>query len=71
MKDFTIPQRFNLAFVLMGSLVYLNNDEFLQHLDQVQLHLNPGGLYILEWCIEYTPTLHEVSLFSYFLFKVL
>jgi SAM-dependent methyltransferase len=56
MKDFNIPHRFDLAFVLMGSLQCLSNDEFLQHLDRVYTHLNPGGLYILEWCIEYAPS---------------
>lgn len=61
MKDFTIPQQFDLAFVLMGSLVYLNNDEFLQHLDRVHRHLNPSGLYILEWCIEYAPSIQSQS----------
>lgn len=60
-KDFTIPHRFDLAFVLMGSLVYLNNDEFLQHLDRVHIHLNPGGLYVLEWCIEYAPSSQSQS----------
>lgn len=61
MKDFTIPNRFDLAFVLMGSLAYLSNEEFLQHLDQVYMHLNPGGLYIQEWCIEYTPSTQSQS----------
>ncbi|MEZ4731429.1 MAG: class I SAM-dependent methyltransferase [Caldilineaceae bacterium] len=61
MKDFTLPHRFDLAFVLMGSLVYLSNKEFLQHLDRVYMHLNPGGLYIQEWCIEYAPSTQSQS----------
>ncbi len=61
MKDFILPYRFDLAFVLMGSLMYLNNDEFLQHLDKVYAHLNPGGLYVLEWCIEYSPSTQAQS----------
>ena len=61
MKEFTIPYRFDLAFVLMGSLVYLSNDEFLQHLDRVHMHLNPDGLYIQEWCIEYSPSMQSQS----------
>ena len=56
MRDFSLPTTFDLAFVLMGSLQCLSNDEFLQHLDQMQRHLNPGGIYILEWCIEYSPS---------------
>ncbi|MEZ4656101.1 MAG: class I SAM-dependent methyltransferase [Caldilineaceae bacterium] len=61
MRDFTLPQRFDLAFVLMGSLHFLNNDEFLRHLDMVYAHLNPGGLYVLEWCIEYAPSVEQQS----------
>jgi len=61
MKDFTLPHRFDLAFVLLGSLYYLRNDEFLAHLDRVHQHLNPGGLYVLERCIEYAPSTHSQS----------
>ncbi|MEZ4710022.1 MAG: class I SAM-dependent methyltransferase [Caldilineaceae bacterium] len=61
MRDFTLPQRFDLAFVLMGSLHFLTNDEFLRHLDRVHAHLNPGGLYVLEWCIEYAPAVEQQS----------
>lgn len=61
MRSFALPQRFDLAFVLMGSLHFLSNDEFLRHLDQVHAHLNPGGLYILEWCIDYAPAIEQES----------
>lgn len=61
MKDFTLSHRFDLAFVLMRSLCYLRNDAFLTHLDRVHQHLNPGGLYVLEWCIEYEPAMHSQS----------
>ena len=61
MRDFALPQRFDLAFVLMGSLHFLDNAEFLRHLDRVHAHLNPGGLYILEWCIEYAPSVEQQS----------
>jgi hypothetical protein len=61
MKDFALPHRFDLAFVLMGSLCYLRNDEFLTHLDRVYQHLNPGGIYVLEWCIEYAPSTYSQS----------
>ncbi|MCB0082013.1 MAG: class I SAM-dependent methyltransferase, partial [Caldilineaceae bacterium] len=61
MRDFALPQRFDLAFVLMGSLHFLDNAEFLRHLDHVHAHLNPGGLYVLEWCIEYAPSVEQQS----------
>ncbi|MEZ4863765.1 MAG: class I SAM-dependent methyltransferase [Caldilineaceae bacterium] len=61
MRDFLLPKTFDLAFVLMGSLHFLANNEFLQHLDRVHAHLAPGGIYVLEWCIEYSPTVEKHS----------
>ncbi|MEZ4621895.1 MAG: class I SAM-dependent methyltransferase [Caldilineaceae bacterium] len=61
MRNFAISHQFDLAFVLMGSLQYLTNDEFLRHLDRVHEHLNPDGLYILEWCVEYETTVDTQS----------
>jgi SAM-dependent methyltransferase len=61
MQQFSLPYRFDVAFVLMGSLYYLDNDAFLEHLDCVWTHLHPGGLYVLEWCIEYAPATESDS----------
>lgn len=61
MRDFSLPKTFDLAFVLMGSLHYLCNEEFLRHLDRLYLHMKPGGLYVLEWCIEYSPSTEQQS----------
>lgn len=59
MRDFVLPTAYDLAFVLMGSLQSLTNDEFLHHLERVHTHLNPGGLYVLEWCIDYAPSVEQ------------
>ncbi len=64
MRDFSLPKTFDLAFVLMGSLHYLNNYEFLQHLDNLYHHMNPGGLYVLECCIVYSPSEQQQSTWS-------
>jgi SAM-dependent methyltransferase len=61
MQQFALPYRFDVTFVLMGSLYYLDNDALLEHLDCVCTHLHPGGLYVLEWCIEYAPAIETQS----------
>lgn len=61
MRNFSLPTTFDLAFVLMGSLHYLNNDQFLGHLDRMHRHLNSGGLYVFEWCIDYSPSVERRS----------
>jgi cyclopropane fatty-acyl-phospholipid synthase-like methyltransferase len=55
MRDFSINLQFDLAFVLMGSLHYLDNKDFLSHLEAMKRHIVPGGVYVLEWCIHYSP----------------
>ena len=49
MTDFHLPQRFDLALLLMDSASYLlDNDAVLRHLACVAAHLYEGGLYVLE-----------------------
>ena len=49
MTAFTLPQRFDLAVLLLDSSSYLlDNATVLRHLACVARHLNPGGLYVLE-----------------------
>jgi SAM-dependent methyltransferase len=40
--------RFDLAYVLLGSLYVRSNREFLDHLDRVADLVEPGGLYLLD-----------------------
>lgn len=61
MRNFSLPITVDLAFVLMGSLHYLNNNDFLRHLDCVHQHMSPGGLYVLEWCIDYVPSSEQYT----------
>jgi len=49
MRNFTIKNKFDMAFVMLGSLQYiLNNNDFLQHLNSVANCLNHGGIYIID-----------------------
>jgi SAM-dependent methyltransferase len=49
MRDFSIPDRFDLAITMLNSLCHLYTlDDLVAHLTAVAAHLNPGGLYIAE-----------------------
>jgi len=49
MRDFKLPDRFDLAITMLNSLCHLFTlDDLLAHLSAVAAHLTPGGLYIAE-----------------------
>jgi len=49
MRDFKLPDRFDLAITMLNSLCHLFTlDDLLAHLSAVATHLKPGGLYIAE-----------------------
>ena len=49
MRDFHLPDRFDLAITMLNSLCHLLTlDDLLQHLASVKRHLAPGCLYIIE-----------------------
>jgi len=53
MVDFSYKQKVDFAFVMLGSL-YLNSfDEIKSHFDSMSKLLNEGGLYFLDWCIQF------------------
>jgi SAM-dependent methyltransferase len=55
MLDFSISQTFDFAFIALGSLCARNTDEIYSHFRSIALALNPGGLYLLDWCIHFAP----------------
>jgi len=57
MADFAYDDPVDFAFVMLGSL-YLNSlSEMKQHFDCVARILRPGGLYFLDWCIQFSDPL--------------
>ncbi|NMC51630.1 class I SAM-dependent methyltransferase [Candidatus Kuenenbacteria bacterium] len=49
MANFKLKERADFAYILMGSIIYLkNNNDFLKHLNSVSASLNKGGLYLIE-----------------------
>lgn len=57
MVSFNCPRRVDFAYVMLGSL-YLNSlEEMHSHFNSIADCLSPGGLYFLDWCVQFTDPL--------------
>ena len=48
MTNFKVKKKVDLAFIMMGSFRFKNNEDLLKHLDCVSNSLRKGGLYLIE-----------------------
>ncbi len=55
MIDFSLDTTVDFVYVLLGSLDAKNTSELLTHFNSVGQVLKKGGLYLLDWCIQYDP----------------
>ena len=55
MVDFSLDAEVDFVYVLLGSLSVRSADELMNHFSCVARALKPGGLYLLDWCIQYDP----------------
>ena len=55
MLDFRLDESVDFAFILLGSLYARNATELLSHFDAVGRALKRGGLYLLDWCVQFAP----------------
>jgi SAM-dependent methyltransferase len=55
MVDFSLETEIDFVYVLLGSLSVKNTRELVTHFDSVARTLRKGGLYLLDWCIQYDP----------------
>lgn len=53
MADFCISEPADFVFTMCGSLYTKSTADFLSHLECVAKALRPGGLYFLDWCINF------------------
>ena len=53
MRNFSLEKPVDFAFTMLGSLYAKTTDDILSHLNSVARALNPGGLYFLDWCINF------------------
>ncbi len=57
MVDFDMAEKVDFAFVMIGSLYLKSAAEMARHFDSVSRCLKPGGLYFLDWCIQFNDPL--------------
>jgi len=55
MNDFAIPEPVDFAYIMLGSLSSPTTEALHRHFDCVAGAVKPGGLYLLDWCINTDP----------------
>lgn len=55
MTHFSVGKKFDFVYVLLGSLAATRTSELRTHFQSVAQCLRKGGLYFLDWCIQYDP----------------
>lgn len=55
MVDFTLATPVDYVFIALGDLYVRRTDELKTHLASVARALRPGGLFLLDWCIQFEP----------------
>ena len=55
LADFTVPEPVDFAYIMLGSLYVQTTAQLISHFASVQRVLKPGGLYFLDWCIDFSP----------------
>lgn len=53
--DFQLEAPIDFLYIMLGSLYVGNTDELISHFKAAEEALKPGGLYFLEWCIDFSP----------------
>jgi len=53
MVAFSLRMKVDFVYVLLGSLHARNTKELRSHFDSVAKVLRNGGLYLLDWCVQY------------------
>jgi SAM-dependent methyltransferase len=55
LASFTLDEPVDFAFVMLGSLYVRNTTELESHFDAMGRALKPGGLYLLDWVVDFDP----------------
>ncbi len=53
MRDFRVDGNAQFAFVALGSLFTTSTEQLTSHFRSVGAVLEPGGLYLLDWCVQF------------------
>lgn len=54
-------EAFDFAYVLLGSIYAPDTAGLLRHFEGVAEALRPGGLYVMEWCVDFEPFVDYVD----------
>jgi SAM-dependent methyltransferase len=63
-RDFKIDPPADFAFVAVGSLYVENTEDLERHFSCMAKALEPGGLYVLDWCVSLSPLLEHIDRWS-------
>ena len=55
MVDFSLETPVDFAFIMLGTLSVKSTAQLARHFDRVAGSLNKGGLYLLDWCVQFDP----------------
>lgn len=53
MRNFSLDRAVDFAYTMLGSLYAKTTEDIDSHFASVAKALNPGGLYLLDWCINF------------------
>ncbi len=53
MKSFELQYKVDFSFTMLGSIHARTTEDLLSHFSSVAKALRPGGLYFLDWCINF------------------
>lgn len=55
MVGFSLETLVDFAYITLGSLYVKNTSELITHFNSVAQAIKKGGLYLLDWCVQYDP----------------
>ena len=61
LTDFKLNEPVDFLYIMLGSLYVGNTEGLLSHFTSAEAGLKQGGLYFLDWCIDFEPLSHTVD----------
>ena len=55
MRDFSLERMVDFVYILLGSLSLKNTADLITHFNSIARVLKKGGLYLLDWCVQFEP----------------
>ncbi len=55
LAHFHLPEPVDFVYIMLGSLYVQTTEQLISHFASVEKALKPGGLYFLDWCIDFSP----------------